>query len=127
VMINAVEEDYLNCVIADYLGNAEHRSVVWTFNTNEIRGLIPRFAAVVLDMIQRDLIEIRDTAGGDWDDAPPMSEAELREALADPGTWMWTEGGAGRMVMLMTTDRADVLLGRNLPPGPGERSTGCSR
>jgi hypothetical protein len=48
-----------------------------------------------------------------------MGDEEIREALADPDTWVWTEGVAKRMVMLMTTDHADTVLGRDLPPAPG--------
>jgi hypothetical protein len=114
VMLNALEEAYLNGVIGDLLGHAEHGGAVWMFSNDvkAIRGLIPRFVAVVMDMIRRDLIEIREPFDGVWDNAPPMTEAEIRKALADPDTWIWTEGEAKRMVMLMTTDSADRLLGR---------------
>jgi hypothetical protein len=118
VMINAIEEGYLNEVIGDFLGHAEHGGAVWmsSIDPDAIRALIPRFATVVLDMIERDLIEIREPLDGVWDHAPPMTSEEIHEALADPDTWIWTEGEAKRMVMLMTTDHADTLLGRNLPP-----------
>jgi hypothetical protein len=121
VMINALEEAYLNGVIGDFLGHAEQGGAVWMFSNDPdaIRALIPRFAEVVLDMIERDLIEIREPFDGVWDHAPPMSGEDIREALADPDTWIWTDGAAKRMVMLMTTDHADVLLGRNLPPSAG--------
>jgi hypothetical protein len=118
VLINAIEEGYLNGVIGDFLGHAEHGGAVWMFSNDAdaIRALIPRFTAAVLDMIKEGLIEIREPVDGVWDRASPMSETEVREALADPDTWIWTAGEAKRMVMLMTTDRADVLLGRDLPP-----------
>jgi hypothetical protein len=67
-------------------------------------------------MIGRDLIEIREPEDGEWDHVVPMSEAEIRHTLADPDTWFWTEGEAKRRVMLMTTDRADALLGRTVKP-----------
>jgi hypothetical protein len=118
VMIGAIEEAWLNGVIGDFLGHAERGGAIWSFSNDPeaISALIPRFTAVVLDMIERDLIEIREPADGVWDHAPPMSEVQVHEALADPDTWIWTEGEAKRMVMLMTTDRADALLGRNVEP-----------
>ncbi|MEV0272841.1 hypothetical protein AB0H43_29015 [Hamadaea sp. NPDC050747] len=114
IMINTLEEGYLNCVIGDFLGHAEADGAVWISSTDAdaIRALIPRFAATVASMIERDLIEIREPDDGVWDNAPPMTDAEIRATLADPDTWLWTEGEAARTVMLMTTDHADRLLGR---------------
>jgi hypothetical protein len=67
-------------------------------------------------VIERDLIEIGEPADGVWAHAPPTSEAKVHEALTDPDTWIWTEGEVKRMVMLMTTDRADALLGLDVGP-----------
>ena len=114
VLINAVEEAYLNGVIADFLGQAQRGGAVWLFSTDEsaIRALIPRFAKVVSEMIRKDLVEIREPRDAIWDHAPAMTEAQIREALDDPDTWVWVGGEAKRMVMLMTTDHADRLIGR---------------
>jgi hypothetical protein len=114
VLETALEEAHLNGVIGDFLGRPEHGGAVWRFSEDEaaIRALIPRFAEVVADMIRRDLVEIREPWDGVGDHAPVMTEVEVRAALGDPGSWVWTEGEAERMVMLMTTDHADRLLGR---------------
>src|SRR6266516_2104968 len=76
VLSNAIEEAALNGVIGDFLGHAESGGALWIGSTDEgaIRALIPRFAAVVGDMIRRDLIAIREPADGIWDHAPAMTE-----------------------------------------------------
>jgi hypothetical protein len=114
VLTAALEEAPLNSVIADFLGHAESGGAVWTFGVDEgeIRALIPRFAAVVGNMIRRELIEIREPANGVWDHAVPMTPDEIRHTLADPATWICTDGLAKRMVWLMTTAHADRLIGR---------------
>jgi hypothetical protein len=113
VLTAALEEAPLNGVIADFLGHAESGSAVWIFSADEgeIRALIPRFAAVVGDMIRRQLIEIREPADGVWDHAEPMSQEEIAHTLADPDAWVCTDGVAKRMVWLMTTDHTDRLVG----------------
>jgi hypothetical protein len=62
VMTTATEEGYLNGVIGDFLGHPEHGGAIWIFSndTDAIRALIPRFTAVVLDMIERGLIDDHD-------------------------------------------------------------------
>ena len=114
VMITAIEEACLNGVIGDFLGHAEHGGAVWIFGSNAeaIRALIPRFTAVVRDMIERGLIEIREPADRVWAGAPPLTAAEINAVLADPRTWLWSADGDNRMVMAMTTDYADRLIGR---------------
>ncbi|HET6215052.1 MAG TPA: hypothetical protein VFE14_19465 [Micromonosporaceae bacterium] len=114
VMVNAVEEGHLNGVIGDYLGRAEHGGAVWIFSRDAeaIQALIPRFVVVVTGMIRRGLIEVREPRDGVWDHARPMTDTEVMEALADPDTWIWVDGDAQRMVMLMTTDHADRLMGQ---------------
>jgi hypothetical protein len=115
VMITAIEEAYLNGVIGDFLGHAEHGGAVWIFGSDAeaIRALVPRFTGVVRDMIERGLIEIREPADAEaWDNAPPMTAAEINAALADPRTWLWSADGDNRMVMTVTTDYADRLIGR---------------
>jgi hypothetical protein len=114
VMITAIEEGYLNGVIGDFLGHAEHGGAVWIFSSDAsaIRALIPQFTEIVRDMIERGLIEIREPADGDWDHAPSLTTAEIDAVLADPRTWIWSADGDNRMVMTMTTDYADQLIGR---------------
>jgi hypothetical protein len=67
---------------------------------------------VVLDMIERGLIEIREPPDAVWDNAVPLTKAEVDATLADPRTWLWSAEGDNRMVMTMTTDYADRLIGR---------------
>jgi hypothetical protein len=113
IMNNAVEEAWLSDVIADFLGHAEAGGAVWMFSTdtNAIRSLVPRFAAIVKDMITRDLIELIPTERyDDWPRHVPMTEAEIDAALADPDTWV-TDYATGP-IMLMTTDHANRLMGR---------------
>jgi hypothetical protein len=113
IMNNAVEEAWLSHVIGDFLGHAEAGGAIWMFSTdnNAIRPLIPRFAAIVKDMIVRDLIELVPTERyKDWPTHMPMTEVEIDAALADPDTWV-SDDHTGP-IMLMTTDNADRLLGR---------------
>ena len=114
VLTAALEEAPLNGVIADFLGHDESDGAVWIFSADEgeIRALIPRFAAVVGDMIRRELVEMREPADGVWNHAAPMTREEIRHALADPDAWVFTDGVAKRMIWLMTTDRTDRLIGR---------------
>lgn len=114
VMIAAIEEGYLNGVIGDFLGHAAHGGAAWTFSsdTSAIRALVPQFTAIVRDLIERGLIEIREPTDGDWDHASSLTTAEIDAALADPRTWTWSADGGNRMVMTMTTDYADQLIGR---------------
>jgi hypothetical protein len=46
----------------------------------------------------------------EWDTAPAMTREEILATLADPHTWVWTEDGPNRSIMLMTTDHADTLF-----------------
>jgi hypothetical protein len=68
-------------------------------------------------MIHQDLVEIREPHDGVWDHAPAKTEAQTQEALSDPDAWVWTHGEAKRMVMLMTTEHADRLIGRGTSAG----------
>jgi hypothetical protein len=114
VLVNALEEGWLNCIIGDYLGHAESNGAVWIFSSDvaAIRSLIPRFTAVVRDMVERDLIDVREPGDGGWDLAESLTGRELDEVMADPKTWIWSPDGDNRMVSLLTTDHADRLLGR---------------
>jgi hypothetical protein len=112
VMINTFEEAFLDGVIADYLGTTSMGGAVHIFSSDvdAIRAEIPHFREVVLGLIDRGLIEIRDAPFFDWDAAPVMTREEILATLADPHTWFWTEEGPNRSIMLMTTHHADTLF-----------------
>jgi hypothetical protein len=122
VFLEATEEGYLNGVIGAFLGHAEHGGAVWIFSSDiaAMRPLIPRFRAVVRDMISRGWIEIREPHTGVWNDAPALSPAQIDAVLADPATWLPSETGEHRMIMVMPTDHGDVLIGRLAPTQPPE-------
>lgn len=113
-MINTFEEAYLHGVIADYLGHAERGGTVWVASNDveAIRDLVPVFRRVVQDLIDRDLVEIREPGNAIWDDAPKLDDAEITAVLADPMTWLKCTGSINRMVMLMPTTRAERLYGQ---------------
>jgi hypothetical protein len=67
---------------------------------------------VVRELIDRDLVEIREPCNSIFDDAPELDDWEVDEVLADPGTWLRAPGSVNRMVMLMPTSRADRLISR---------------
>lgn len=112
VMINAIEEAYLNGVIYEYnlrvngqrIGDA---LVAPPISEDSVRSMIPRFTEVVADLLAKGWIEIREPYNAVWDDAAPLTDAEIAATLADPKTWIWDTNGDNRMVMLMTTDRWD--------------------
>lgn len=115
VLIGAIEEVYLNAVIYEH--NFQVHRVVTDgavvappISEAEVRSLIPHFAQVVTDLIERDWIEIREPHDGVWDNGVPMTAEQVAATLADPDTWIWDEDGGRRMVMLMTTDRWDALF-----------------
>lgn len=118
VMINAYEEAYLNNVLDDYAARSRREQTNDPTASSDLddearRGLVPRFAQVVADMIDRDWIEIREPVTGRWDDAEPMSPEEIRQTLQDETAWLVdTENYSHRMVMLMTTDHWDRLADR---------------
>jgi hypothetical protein len=116
-MINAVEEAYLNGVIYEYNMRVngqriDNALVAPPISEAEIRSLIPRFTVVVADLIAKGWIEIREPRTDDWDDAEPITDAQITATLADPDTWIWDINGGRRMVMLMTTTRWDELFHR---------------
>jgi len=121
VMRNAIEEGWLNSIIDDYLGHAERGGAIWIMSNDieAIQALIPRFTAVVRDMVERDLIEIREPADGVWDHATSLTGQDLEQVMADPKTWLWSADGDNRMVRLLTTDHADNLMGRFAKPAEG--------
>jgi hypothetical protein len=110
VMFCAIGEHCLNQVIYEF-----HARRFWNANGGntsqppdplaepEVRLLIPEFADIVLDLIGRNWIEIREP-WIPWDAAPAMTEQEITQTLADPDSWIWDENGGRRMVGLMTTE-----------------------
>ena len=115
-MLNAIEEAYLNGVIYDYNRRVNGQRIGETLvaspiSEDTVRSLIPRFTEVVADLLTKGWIEIREPHNGVSDDAASLTEPEIAATLADPKTWIWDTNGDNRMVMLMTTDRWDQLLG----------------
>jgi hypothetical protein len=93
VMLNAIEEAYLNGVIYEYnlrvtgqrIGDALVASPI---SEDTVRSLIPRFAEVVADLLAKGWIEIREPHNGVWDDAASLTDAEIAATVADPKTWI---------------------------------------
>lgn len=119
VMITALEEGYLNEVIMGYGARLRWAETASTLNpclwsAQEVAQRIPHFVAVVTDMIERDLISIREPENGVWDDAPSLTCSEVDVALSDPATWIWDVAVPenNRMIMVMTTDHGDRVVGR---------------
>ncbi len=118
VLTNALEEAWLNQVIGDFLGHREPGGI-WRFSddVDAIRPLIPRFAVVVKDMVQRELVELVFTAHyQDWPNTPSLTMAEVDTALADLDTWMPPDGAGP--IMLISGDETDRLMGRRLVRQP---------
>jgi hypothetical protein len=117
VMITAVEEAYLVNVMDEYAMRLQRaktgdRTRSSNLDDDAKRRLIPRFAAVVADMIDRDWIEMREPWTGNGGDAEPMTPAQPHDALHDSASWLGTLDGTHRMVMLMRTDEWDRLTQR---------------
>jgi hypothetical protein len=114
-MLDALEEGWLNRVIYDYNFRVNGRRigdvlVASPISEADVRSLIPRFIDVVTDLLAKGWLEIREPDNAVWDDAAPLTDAEIAAALADPKTWIWNTHGDNRMIMLMTTDRWDELV-----------------
>ncbi|GAA2611504.1 hypothetical protein GCM10010399_47960 [Dactylosporangium fulvum] len=117
VMITAIEEAYLCDVIEEYrtrLHWAETGDVSHPSNLDDAgkRQLIPHFAAVVADLVERGWIELTEPTTDRWNEAEPLTRAELRDALQDPASWIRTLDGTHRMVMVTYTDVWDRLARR---------------
>lgn len=115
VMINAIEDAYLNGVIYEHKLRVHGQRTAGglaapPISEDTVRSLIPRFTEVVADLLARGWIEIREPYNAVWDEAAPLIDAEIAATLADPKTWVWDTNGDNRMVMLMTTDRWDQLF-----------------
>jgi hypothetical protein len=129
VMILAYEEAYLNGVIYEYnlrvtgqhIGDALVASPI---SEDGARSLIPRFTEDVADLLAKRWIEIREPHDGAWNDAAPLTDAEVAATLADPKSWIWDINGDNRMVMLMRTDRWHQLLDRHTAGGKGLNGPG---
>jgi hypothetical protein len=104
LLLNAWEEGYLFGVIGDFLGHAEHGGAMWVGSQDKeaITGLIPRFREVVTSMVERGLVEVRDTPTGDADDGVPLGGAELQAALEDPDVWMYREDRVRMLALTLT-------------------------
>lgn len=123
VMVNAYEEAYLNNVMDEYSARLQRATTgdprrPSSLDDDAKRRLIPHFADVVAEMIERNWIEIREPCTGRWDDAEPMTRSQLHDALHDPASWVTTLGGTHRMVMLMRTDQWDLLVERDRSTPP---------
>jgi hypothetical protein len=85
-----VRRGVVDDVIGAFLGHPERGGAIWIFSndTAAIRALIPRFTAVVLDMIERGLIEVREPPDAVWDSAPALTIAEVnaRSPIRAPGS-----------------------------------------
>ena len=128
VMYVAMTQGYLNQAIAEYgarISWAEAGStlVPSRLTLEQMRELVPQFAAVAADLIDRDMIEIREPLDCSWDDAPRLSRADIDAVLADPATWLWSVDRPedNRMIWALTTDHADRLLAQR-PPAPAPES-----
>jgi hypothetical protein len=117
VMNTAADDGWLNCIIADYLGHSEGGGAIWMMSNDveAVRALIPRFVDVVRDMVERNLIEIREPEDGVWENASSITGVELDQVMADPKTWIWSADGDNRMVMLLPTYHAKKVL-KPVPP-----------
>ncbi|MEV0396725.1 hypothetical protein [Polymorphospora rubra] len=110
VMVTAAEEAYLNNVIDEYGARLEWAKARDTTIPSKLddaakRQLIPHFASVVLDLIERGWIELTEAPTLDRrHDAEPIRGAKLHETLRDPASWMETPDGRRRMVTLTHTE-----------------------
>ncbi len=115
VMINAIEQAYLNGVIYEYNLRVNgqrigHALIAPPISDDEVRPLIPRFAEAVVDLLAKGWIEIRERYNGVWNEATSLTQTEIAAILADPKAWTWDVNGHNRMIMVMTTDRWDQLF-----------------
>ncbi|GAA1414908.1 hypothetical protein [Catellatospora coxensis] len=75
-----------------------------TLTHEERCALIPRFASVVADMVERGLVEVREPYYDQgWHDGDPMTPAAI-SALHDPHAWTRHEDGTHRTIWLTVTD-----------------------
>jgi hypothetical protein len=86
---------WLGEVIPFYLGG-ETAAGLWRWGEDRvaIRALIPEFAAIVTALTASGRTEVRRaaTAAQTFEEAAPLTAAELTAALADPAAWLRPEG-----------------------------------
>ena len=120
VMINAVEEAFINDVIDEYGARLQWAKTGSTLAPSQLddqmkRALIPRFAGAVSELVARGWIEIRDSYSGTWEDARPISSEEFDTVLSDPDVWILREERP-RMIMLGVTDLWNRVAAQPDPP-----------
>ena len=126
LMYVAMTQGYLNEAITEYgarmrWAEAGNTLVSNALDDEQMRALIPKFAAVAADLIKRDMIEIREPDDGAWDSAPRLAPAQIDLILADSATWLRSDQTEdSRMIWVLTTDRADRLIAERSPERPGD-------
>ncbi len=110
-MITAVDEGRLIDVMDSWRARQRWAETGSTATPSDLtdsakRNLVERFRDVVLGLIDRGWLEIREP-----EDAPePLKGARLQEALSDPASWIFSYDYDHRMVWPTTTDAWDRLV-----------------
>lgn len=109
VMIIATEEAYLVNVMDEWRARQRWAESGRTLTPSDLtddekRQLIPSFAEVVLDLVNRGWLSVEESA-------QPLAGNELHAALHDPDSWISGVDTDHRMVMLMTTGDTTQLDG----------------
>jgi hypothetical protein len=120
VMINAVDEAALVDVMDEYRARIRWAEAGSTLVGSDLtdddkRALMPRFAAIVADMVSRGWIELAD--GLPTPDSRILNPAEIAEALRDSYTWIRREDEAYRLVGVFVGEAWEELIKRD-PPRP---------
>ncbi|WP_166384531.1 hypothetical protein [Catellatospora methionotrophica] len=109
VMHVAAEEGELRHVIGEWdllanrlpVGRGHQPS---TLTYGDRLALVPRFADIVADVVERGWIAVREPYYRDgWQCGDPMTPAALR-ALRDPQVWVLADAGPTRLIWLEATD-----------------------
>ncbi|MFB6392754.1 hypothetical protein [Polymorphospora lycopeni] len=113
-MISAFEEAYLNNIIDGYGARLEWARTGDTTCPSKLddvakRELVPRFASVVADLVERELIELTEPTFDRWDGTEPLPGERLHDALRDPASWVDAPDGRRRMVVVTYTETWDRL------------------
>jgi hypothetical protein len=106
VMIEAVEEAQLIHVMDAWRAPQRWAETGSTLTPSDLDDdakwqLIPRFVDIVLGLVDRGWIEIREPGHS----PDPLTGSDLRNALADPASWLLNLDGEHRVLELITTDR----------------------
>ncbi|MEV0393256.1 hypothetical protein [Polymorphospora rubra] len=114
VMITSFEEAHLNSIIDEYGARLEWAKTGDSTCPSKLddaakRRLVPRFAAVVADLVERGWIVLTEPTLDRWHDAEPITGEKLRDALHDPASWVDASDGRRRMVMVTYTAIWDRL------------------